>query len=389
MTGHTAGAVTTREAGAPLGTTTNFAAALPAGRVRNAETVEEDKARRRLDRYRLQSFAAELLPGERVGFCLRHRLPGHDRVSVNYSQAIKRAHYGNLMVCGSVWTCPVCAAKITEKRRKELLTAKTDGLNCFMVTFTFQHFRGDSLKDLYAYLSEAMRRIKSGRPWRSFTARWQVVGSVAGTEITYGVESGWHPHKHVLFWTMAEYIDTEAIQAELHSLFGGVLANMGRYSHPVHGVDVRKGDNLAAEYLAKFGRESKGWSLESEITKAPVKLAAGEHYTPFQLLALYADGDKQAGELFQEYAAAMKGASQLRWSPGTRKLLGLGTEQSDQELAEAQEEQAVVLAWIPADGWRIICAKNYRGPLLEVASLGDVRILQMCLAAIGVTLEYP
>lgn len=69
-------------------------------------------------------------------------------VAVNYSPKVKRAHYGNLVICGGVWVCPICAAKITERRRAELEGAKDDGLSKFMVTYTIQHNKQDKLKKM-------------------------------------------------------------------------------------------------------------------------------------------------------------------------------------------------------------------------------------------------
>src|SRR4051794_16390042 len=68
-------------------------------------------------RWQLQREARALLPDERVAFCMR-RIQA-TTVDVLYSPQHKSAHYGGLMVCGSVWVCPLCAAKISEHRRVE------------------------------------------------------------------------------------------------------------------------------------------------------------------------------------------------------------------------------------------------------------------------------
>jgi len=81
------------------------------------------KAEKRLLKWQLQREARALLPNERVVFCMR-RVKGAT-VDVFYSPDHQSAHYGGLMVCGSVWVCPVCAIKISEKRRVELEKAIT------------------------------------------------------------------------------------------------------------------------------------------------------------------------------------------------------------------------------------------------------------------------
>src|SRR5712691_4776616 len=66
-------------------------------------------------KWQLQREAQALLPNERVAFCMR-RIQART-VDVLYSVQHQSAHYGGLMVCGSVWVCPLCAAKISEHRR--------------------------------------------------------------------------------------------------------------------------------------------------------------------------------------------------------------------------------------------------------------------------------
>ncbi|SRR5258708_5626399 len=72
----------------------------------------------RLMRWQLQREAQDLLPEERVAFCMR-RIQA-SMVDVLYSPHRQLAHYQGLMRCGSVWVCPICAAKISEHRRSEL-----------------------------------------------------------------------------------------------------------------------------------------------------------------------------------------------------------------------------------------------------------------------------
>jgi hypothetical protein len=63
----------------------------------------------RLVKWQLLRTAQALLPHERVAFCMR-RVQA-TTVDVLYSPHHQSAHYGGLMVCGSIWVCPLCAAK--------------------------------------------------------------------------------------------------------------------------------------------------------------------------------------------------------------------------------------------------------------------------------------
>lgn len=362
------------------------------GRI-NAETKlspKERAAQNRLIRWQRQSVAAGIMYDQRVAKCYRVRIKPF--VEVLYSPKIKKAHYGGLMICGSVWMCPICSAKITERRRLELESVDATGLSCFMVTLTLQHSRDDWLKDVRDHLTKTWSKMKSGRWWKKFQHDFLIMGSVTVTEVTYGLEAGWHPHKHVLVWSRLEYrkVKTEAIKERISDRFEYILAKAGRYVSPIHGVDVRKGNDFIHEYVAKFGYEpkNKGWSLAAEITKAPTKIGLknGNHYTPFQLLDLCLAGSRQAGRLFRDYACAMKGTRQLVWSRHTRKMFGLDQELSDEEIAAQQEQEGFLLSLLKPEHWRVILRKEKRAALLEVANTGNYEYLRVFLASLGVEL---
>lgn len=51
---------------------------------------------------------------------------GFEKVEVHCDS--KTAYYVGLQTCGSIWTCPVCAARISETRRKEVCHAMEKNL---------------------------------------------------------------------------------------------------------------------------------------------------------------------------------------------------------------------------------------------------------------------
>ena len=111
---------------------------------------------RRTAKYSLQEEAKKLLPTERVRFCLRHRVDATKGIEVKYNQKREQAHYSNVQRCGSVWTCPICSAQISEGRRQELKQAMEywQGLNgaqevggiVLLLTLTNPHHHGDNLE---------------------------------------------------------------------------------------------------------------------------------------------------------------------------------------------------------------------------------------------------
>lgn len=334
----------------------------------------------RLARWYRQSLARAILPNERVAKCYRVRTK--ELVDVLRSVKYKRAHYGGLMTCGSVWQCPVCAAKITERRRNELQqainNATTKGYSFFLATFTLQHTRADTLKDVRTYLTDALEQTKSGRWWGDFTKKFEIIGNIAKSEVTYSMEHGWHFHKHLLFITCQPMNASKcaSIKSALSTRYENKLALVGRYAHPIHGVDVRVGDTYVADYISKYGHEPPpAWSLAAEVSKSFSKTAKADgHYTPFQLLDF-----EDTKNLFVEYAMTMKKYNQLRWSNKLRKKLGLGAEISDEELAAMQDDDATLFAQLTIEQWKKIIKKEVRGHILEVASLGDVELFQTYL----------
>lgn len=348
--------------------------------------------KRALLKWALQSASRELLSDWRVADCLRKLVPGRRAVEIWHSLRWQRAHYKALHVCSSVWVCPVCASKISERRRAELASGiEAHGeLLPVLVTFTVQHSREDTLGVLLGDLLASYRDLKRHRPWASFVVLTGLIGSVRSLEFTYG-SNGWHPHLHSLyFFDRKSSFDLAAVTKFFKSSWLGALEANGLAASYTFGVDVRGADSDVAEYLAKFGREPvrPSWSLEAELTKSGVKVSRGEGgRSPLQLLADYLAGDKGAGRLWVEYAIATKGKHQLQWSRGLRPVLGLGVEQTDEEVAAAVDDDAVLLACLGPDVWRVVLANDARGELLHVARSGDVSAVKAFLLSLGAVLD--
>lgn len=263
------------------------------------------------------------------------------------------------MICGRVWICPVCAANITEGRKNEIaLAMRSFPGTVFLSTFTLQHHLDNKLSDLAGDLKDVYRTMKEGGWWKRFVNRWGVVGSICSFEVTVSSENGWHPHLHTLFFSTkrVDELPREIIQSELESRFIDLMAKKGRYVMQNLGVEVEKGlgamedgDEALKLYVGK-------WGLSSEVAKSGSKTgrAGGKaiHYSPFQLLDLVADGDKQAAKWFIEYAKATNRMHQLEWSRGLRKKLGLSErEKTDEELAAEKEISDQVEERIVRDFW--------------------------------------
>jgi hypothetical protein len=335
----------------------------------------------RVQRFALQSVARDILYDEdpkerfRVHTCLRARAFGQD-VKV-WKSEYGTAHYSGLQTCGSVTACPVCAAKVGERRRVELLSAMTVhesmGGNVHMLTLTAPHQRGDILADLLAQQSKALNRFWKDRKVKQIMAEMGYVGQVRAWEVTHGRKAkrnnGWHPHFHILLFTGIG-VDLAAFDADqrakwsirLYQVWAKACEFAGLGTPNIeHGLVLDDGSR-ASSYVTK-------WGLEDELTKGHSKKGKDGNETPFDLLrSVLADkSDIQARALFREFAHAFFRKNMLRWSDGLKARLGV-KESSDQELAERAEEEASPLGMLTLDQWRDVLRVDARATVLEIAA---------------------
>jgi hypothetical protein len=322
----------------------------------------------RFERFALQSAVRKLLPDSRTAKCLRLRQKGRD-IQVLQSKEHKTCSYKGLQTCGSVWACPVCAAKISERRRVELKSAierhLSNGGGVYLLTLTNPHHFGDKLGELLAGQAKALSYFNGERASRKVFVAMGCIGQIRALETTHGrlrrVNNGWHPHYHIVLFAAAG-LHLAAFQLDLGLRWIAACTKAGLKAPSLeHGIKLDPGD-FAADYAAK-------WGLDHEMTKGHIKKAKdGE--SPFDLLRAYlANGDKQAGALFHEFAETFKGKRQLYWSPGLKKRFQIG-EMSDEELANKQDDKALLLGTITVDQWRYILKKEARSLVLELAEQG-------------------
>ena len=344
-------------------------------------------------RYELLNEARQLLAGERVAHCQRGVINVTQPVDVNYSPSRKSASYSNIISCGSVWHCPVCAARISERRRVELQSAvdiwAERGGSTAMLTLTVQHERDEPLPEVLADLTKAQNAFWSGKAAVNLRAKYGIAGRVRALEVTHG-GNGWHPHIHILL-----FLAQELTELELERLENGVSKRWQRivdnryerYASFERGAKITFAGGKVSDYVSKFGKD---WTAAHELAKATVKTAHGRNRTPNKLLADSLEGDAYASYLWWQYAQAMKGKRQLAWSKGLRKLLGLGEVETDEDLAEQVEPDAMPIARLSRDAWRGVLAHDIRGELLAVAAGGEQSKVREFLEQFSIMdVDYP
>lgn len=304
----------------------------------------------------------------RACWCARH-IVGEGAMPVMRSLDGSKARVGSIKTCGSVWACPVCAAKVAGQRQSELsyamLQHTAQGKHAFLVTFTFPHYKGQTLLEMLPKFDKARQSFQNSKGWKKVmqtktgtreAGTANRVGSVTSAEVTYGGKNGWHPHLHMLvFCDPGAFGETttdetgrlssaaiDYFKAQWISKLekAGLVDGSNRQWALQYGLDVRGGAG-AAEYIAKWGREEK-WGLSRELTTSHAKTGkrntwgTTDHYTPFQLLALSAEGDGHASMAFKEFVTAFDGKRMLTWSPGLKAHFGI--EEMDDDTAAAEQE---------------------------------------------------
>ncbi len=330
--------------------------------------VDHKAEHERLSKRILRTYAARLLPYERVSCCTRYIKK--DRSHAEVFTDGQRAWFEGLQVCGSVWICPECAARISDRRRKELQQAidkaLARGYGALLLTLTFSHGIRDRLEKTLPGFAKALRRLKSGKAFQQLKQQYGFLGSIRALEVTYG-EHGWHPHSHELLFTKRQLTSSEQAMLK-NALFvlwrkAAIASGLPAPSRE-HGVDVR-GATRAASYVGK-------WGFASELACAHAKTGRKGGRNPWELLRDFALGDKRAGELFREYAEVFKGRNQLFWSKGLRRLLDVQKETlADLQLASLESCDAgpekVKVAELDKDTWSLICKEQAHARVLELA----------------------
>jgi Replication protein len=362
--------------------------------------VRQGAEDRRVERYRLQAVARDVLPWERVAQCLRCMILGVEGPFLWHEPRRERARFSGLVVCGSIWICPVCACKISETRREELSLmlelGRAAGWTVALGTFTYSHNRRDGLYDSVAKL---LRAFKTMQNREGYVAVRSAVGwkhSVKALEVTWGASNGWHPHIHQLMFFEPGAAGLRALESRLTDLWQRACKSVGIGCSIEHGVKLDVARENVDDYIVKMGegRSARSWTEADELVKWHSKKAGrsvegDQRYTPFDLLRWCRDeeGNEEPIRLFREYAVAFRRRHQLHYSRGLRAEFPEVPVTLDYQAAGQIDEDAILLALLSRSEWRQVVDRELRGTLLEVARNGDRALVVQFLAALGVAEE--
>ncbi len=332
--------------------------------------------------WELRALITDLTPGHRVGTCGYRPIPG--RAPAIYRHRETGHHFfGGVRHCGAIWVCPYCASRVSRTRSEELRLgiehAREDGLTVSLLTFTVQHHAGQSLEWLLGAATRTQRRLRGSRRWRAWAAAAGYRGAVRNLEVTYGEDTGWHPHIHAIYVTDASL--TPASVAELRALYGAAATREGLYVGAA-GLMMTDGRAELAAYLTKLGRSH--WGPADEVAGGARKQGHPGRLMPMQLAEMAGAATDPAERarytrLWREYVRAYHGRRQLFWSRGLRRLLRLGRELTDADIVDEQTEEAVEVYVFAPRSWARVRDSRRRLVLLEAADREGLEGIQTAL----------
>lgn len=343
-----------------------------------------------------------------------------------YADGTTHAGYGGIATCGSVWSCPQCAAVVATRRADELADVMRAvdelGGSAHLLTLTMQHTARDRLgwdrsqrrrfaglerrrraRDLalevgdpvdedqaradeteraalmqdrgcWDAVSDGWAAVTSGKRWTKDQRRHGgFLGWAKVVEVTHG-RSGWHVHVHALLCFAGDASDAEVRpmaqamferwQRKLQAQGFDASGDMAQ-DGKVPGWDLRRaqlGDADLAHYFTKIAHE-----ITSGHRKEGRRPGGA---TPFALGAAavetYTEHDVAR---WWEWQHASDGRRQLTWSGGDknlRTLAQLGREQTDEEIAEETVEADERLGLSP-EVWGWVRASDHVTDVIDIA----------------------
>lgn len=368
-----------KELFALLGNTTVFASAIePKHASKSTKTA-----------YLMQQCCSNLLGKHKIGVC--HKVSVTDDKSVPIYKTIQsgKLRYGGLMTCGLGWVCPICAARISARRRIELAyiigKVMTLGYKVAMVTYTLRHSAADELNTLLNVLTGSYRSSKEGRGYQRLKEQYGIVGSIRTLEITVGKgrkDSGWHPHYHELL----VYRDGDAgdLGADLYERYAAAVRKRGGDLDRKHGLQVETTDDKISDYVAKWGHIPLAeWSLAHEMG-GTIKTGRREDRRSMWHLLYDCTFTARASDqdLWRHYVACTYKRHQMDIAPAIRKLTGV-EEVSDAVAAydaDMQQDEQVIFT-LSAAIWSEVCKRQLRSRVLDLADGCDLLTFQRRMMA--------
>lgn len=271
-----------------------------------------------------------------------------------------KASFSGLKRCGSVWSCPTCAARLWSERREELehIVSASCGkkLTVAMLTLTLAHNNKQSLEELLKALSLGWRKSQQQRGVRDAAAELGVVGFVRRTEVTHGYQNGWHPHLHILVFAEggAGKRAWDNYAKEIQKVWKATAIGQGlKAPSAKRGLDLKVfefrgkhreyAEEIVSHYLTKGGTFL---GAAAEFTDFEGKRAKNGNRTSWELLAQAMSGRSSAIARWHTYEKETAGNRAWAVSKSLREL----AKEHPLEIEDAPEQHCV--GFIRNPGWQ-------------------------------------
>lgn len=355
-----------------------------------------------------RSDPAYLIKYPRQAKCYRFLREQAHYVHLKKKPGHEKAHYQNLVACGNVHTCPICAARISEHRLKELIQMfdATEDKSHLFVTYTIPHYKGQSFAEILKMFQSAHKRMNDQRPIKSqpdFTTHkelkdeYKVDGTIKHMDVTYGY-NGWHIHSHHVYildaaplpaglrdfrdrtfdaWSRAliqeGVFDTEQFRNFTIEKKMRVVKAFRQKAVNIQML-VGTSENRVAKYLTKSGLQDRlinGWGVEHEMTKSPLKMAKigrSEHLTPFGILGRIAGNPEKNwnryAKVFLEYAQGIKGTHYIHWERGLKARFDI-EDKTNEEILDESSAISEMYGLLELPEWERIKQNKLRGFVIQ------------------------
>jgi hypothetical protein len=273
-----------------------------------------------------------------------------------------------------VHACPVCAAKIRQRRAAEIDKAVcahlAAGRFALFQTLTLPHDFGDDLGPLLEAVAKAFRKVIGGRGYLADKLDYSISGTIRASETTFG-KAGAHPHLHVILFCDRHLSPGEVrtLHARLFARWSAGVEAVG-YRAPLIGLCPieRVTSSGVAEYVQKLAMtDDTKRHVGMEMTRHDLKAARREARTPFQVLRDFAaTGDCADLAQWREWERASQGTKSLTWSKGLKARYHVN-DKTDEELA-AEQVGGELIAELTVDQWNLVNGEHLATlALLEAA----------------------
>lgn len=343
--------------------------------------------------YQLRFIASDILGGRQAtcgcspigkGDDIRIVRQEREVMQLDGTKQVKDGYYfAGLQSCGSVWTCPFCALKITNHKSKvvaDLLTPYLSNKEIYstgFLTLTTRHNIKERAVDVKNRVLKAWRKVQQCRKYRKWAENIKLVGDVRSFEWKISKKTGYHPHLHIAFVAECKKWQLEQFSSGVIKLFVAAIGKEFALDYVQKFKPIWDAQGLA-NYISK-------WDVAKELTMHPNKVNGDpDSLTAFGVLdyigKMQDSGNvvevKKWKRIFKEYAGATKGAKQVTIS---RKLTDhyknliapaeiqtvVELEKTDEQIVEQEQENTTVAISIAQPVFKQIAKHRIQAQVLN------------------------